>query len=541
MKEKQKTVDKHSFSNNGKSGLYYFCTKCQTYVKDQYCPTHGTRYVTIKFFTNNHSTSSDKIVKEKVKKVVSAEKKMVQKQPVRMVTAKPVQKTSPGVRASSSLHKSPQEVSSGVKVSPSVRKSPQKVSSEVKASSPVRKSSQEFPSRKPVESSGKTKPSPVTSSAKIPTTEVLSKKQPALQEKTSVSSQNEAPAEHEPEAAKKKIPPVSETIKFPRPSKKRMRVYSESPEPFKRFKRILGISGILILILGLLFFAIRYEKAQRKEALVTRIFDRAESLYEAGKYQKALSLYREVVIIHPGSETSKLAQKRIQVIESRLQSGKASGTTNTVNVKELMQKLQKAYERQRYSRPQNDNALMYIDQILKIDPENKTAREILNNILNYFRLQASIALQSKQFSRALQYYEIILKYEPNNPRTRETYNILKKLVRKTRSPGKTRGALEKKTPSRAPIKKGPVLENTQQGNLTRVFPEVKKNNSPFSDRGFTESNLSDYSARREVIAGISSDSLNRVSSSKKLYRNKTEDLIRILNFVDSVRVSLKQN
>ncbi len=71
-----------------------------------------------------------------------------------------------------------------------------------------------------------------------------------------------------------------------------------------------------------------------------------------------------------------------------------------------------AYNENRYTIPENDNAMKYVSEILAKDPTNSTALEIKKKIINEYKQKANDAYKKRQFDTAIGYYTKLLKLAP---------------------------------------------------------------------------------------------------------------------------------
>ena len=207
--------------------------------------------------------------------------------------------------------------------------------------------------------------------------------------------------------------------------------------------KFLWISASLagLLIIGsALFFSMSLEKPIIPN---NSLFAEAENLYLSGNYSGALSKFREFIDKHPDNALVELASFKIYEI------GKMQAVTVADNsqddpadienelkekqlqlISSLMKKAKTAYLRKRYLKPEEDNAMFFVSQIQKLDPEHIGALEIQNHIVSFYREKAAAAFEENAYRTAYKYYQNILKIVPEDDHAKKQVNSIPRKHRK---------------------------------------------------------------------------------------------------------------
>jgi tetratricopeptide (TPR) repeat protein len=164
---------------------------------------------------------------------------------------------------------------------------------------------------------------------------------------------------------------------------------------------------------ALLFFAVTALYSFYYPGKVKRtLYDRAEEHFLHGRHEAALQLYGEYKLRYPADGVIPEVNKRIiQIGENE-----AAQLQKQVKIYALMQKAAESYNKQCYLKPENDNAMIYIREILQEDPGFVPALALQNRIVDFYFEQAEMAFDIDRYDRAVMYYENILAIRPDDTR-----------------------------------------------------------------------------------------------------------------------------
>lgn len=177
------------------------------------------------------------------------------------------------------------------------------------------------------------------------------------------------------------------------------------------------------------------------------LFAEAENLYHAGNFAVAITKYQEFVEKHPDNALVELASAKItelnkmQLIMNETTSPAPAAVAAAVTkepglseadqreITSLMKKAKTAYLRKRYLSPAEESAIFFLTQVLTMDPENESAKEMKGNILSFYREKADAAFDDRIYKTAYKYYQNILKISPKD---RQALANVNKIPRKYR-------------------------------------------------------------------------------------------------------------
>jgi RNA polymerase subunit RPABC4/transcription elongation factor Spt4 len=166
-----------------------------------------------------------------------------------------------------------------------------------------------------------------------------------------------------------------------------------------------GGSALVLIFSAMIIYAFYYPNYNRKA-----LYSRAEELLNQGHTEAAVQLYREYKLRYPADGAIPEINERI----NRIQQNESEFTQKQVRIFELMQKAAEAYNQQHYLVPDEDNAVRYISEILREDPDFIPALELQNRIVDFYFAQAEAAFDEDNYDRAVAYYQNLLVIKPNN-------------------------------------------------------------------------------------------------------------------------------
>lgn len=165
----------------------------------------------------------------------------------------------------------------------------------------------------------------------------------------------------------------------------------------------------LITLLSAVTALYLYVKPKNTDA--NFLFAEAEKTYNNQNYASALVMYRQFVEKFPGDHLIPLAQDRISAINNQFLLEKKKKEQQT---EELLRQAKDAYSKQRFLKPENDNAIFYTSEVLKLEPANTSALELQALVVRYFEDKAETARKRGYAKTAISYYQDILVIMPND-------------------------------------------------------------------------------------------------------------------------------
>ena len=177
---------------------------------------------------------------------------------------------------------------------------------------------------------------------------------------------------------------------------------------------------LILIIIGALGFLL----TQKKGVSSAELFSQAEAFYEKGDYVNALSLYQEIKTQFPKDPLIKVVDRRIEEVKAKIEEARKTQEKLEQHLKAILERAQEAYQKRRFLKPENDNAIGYINQILALEPNYQPALELRDKIVQYFRTQAKEAEAKQQYDRAIQMYKNILQIIPDDAETLNAFNMV---------------------------------------------------------------------------------------------------------------------
>lgn len=199
---------------------------------------------------------------------------------------------------------------------------------------------------------------------------------------------------------------------------------------------------------------------------------------EKGSLEDARSALSTLFSIN--SNSKQYIELSDKIIEYELS---AEGSLEKKEINALKKKVATAIKRSRFTTPAGDNALLYYQQILIIDPENKFAATGTQNLAGRYALMANEALNASKLEKAESYVATIMAISPEHPSlTLLTNRIVK--VNKIRLKQSSRRDIEKSVvkPAATEITKTTVV----QQNVKKISSD-----NQITDTGTTSTNQTD--------------------------------------------------
>lgn len=245
----------------------------------------------------------------------------------------------------------------------------------------------------------------------------------------------------------------------------------------------IGSSALILIIIALsLFFSgsptpeatdtaeelqqekLQQQKLQQKNKQLEQLLSNAEQAMSQKKYvtpdnNNAHYFYQQVLTIEPDN---KPAKKGIKKIESQLlllartnydndditaakqyleqltivnpHSNEADKLNNLIQnyfksvsqVNDLLNRAENKLNNSEYTKPENDNAFYYYQQVLVIDADNQAANKGIRNIEDQLLKQANTAFKNKQYVKSLDYLAQLKLVNPESKNAKSLQNKINK-------------------------------------------------------------------------------------------------------------------
>jgi TolA-binding protein/RNA polymerase subunit RPABC4/transcription elongation factor Spt4 len=188
-------------------------------------------------------------------------------------------------------------------------------------------------------------------------------------------------------------------------------VSSANPSVAKSFKNkvpgwIYWVGSFTLMIATVMILYSFYYPDYAKKSL----FSRAEEHFQEGRYEAALQLYREYKMRYPGNDVIPAVNERI----NQIRENESARIQKQIKIYSLMKKAAESYNKKRFLKPYDENAMMYIREALQEDPAFVPALALQNRIVDFYFEQAAKAFDEDRYDRAVMYYENILAIRPTD-------------------------------------------------------------------------------------------------------------------------------
>jgi TonB family protein len=206
--------------------------------------------------------------------------------------------------------------------------------------------------------------------------------------------------------------------------------FRESPQPPKQFQaenfeskkgrsptnqKQIPLIMSLIIILFLISSAATYYLVNNSENEGSLQFSRAEELFENQNYHQALMAYGKFLREFPESPLASSARKKTTEINRILKEIDAENKRILAEIAPLMAKADKAFQTRKLLVPPKDNAYLYLTEIFALDPNYKPAKDMQQDIVDYYLQLANVAMESKKYGLAVRNFDSSLKFKPEDP------------------------------------------------------------------------------------------------------------------------------
>lgn len=188
----------------------------------------------------------------------------------------------------------------------------------------------------------------------------------------------------------------------------------------RRFVLLVALVTTALLVSGVWYMIDWFEFQESKS-----LFSKGEMLYQQGKYSDAKQVYQEYLRQYPKGDFASLSLLRTVEIQDSLLAVEARHLMLQKRLPELVDKAIQAFQQGNYLTPEDNNALMYIEEILEIDPENNYILKMRQKIIKFYMDQADQAVARQSRHTAIRYYENVLRIDPLNMPAIEKLSAIK--------------------------------------------------------------------------------------------------------------------
>ena len=175
----------------------------------------------------------------------------------------------------------------------------------------------------------------------------------------------------------------------------------------RRFVLLVALVTTALLVSGVWYMIDWFEFQESKS-----LFSKGEMLYQQGKYSDAKLVYQDYLRQYPEGDFASLSMLRTAEIQDSLLAVEAQHLMLQKKLPELVDKAIQAFQGGNYLTPEDNNALMYIEEILAIDPENNYILKMKQKIIKFYMEQGNQAVARQSRNTAIRYYETVLRIEP---------------------------------------------------------------------------------------------------------------------------------
>ncbi len=194
---------------------------------------------------------------------------------------------------------------------------------------------------------------------------------------------------------------------------------SDTPQASRKTLIYVIVGVAALLLVGALFLFVVNSDSSEKGAQSAQLFAQAESFFTAGNHANALRLYRQLVNQYPEDPLAEVARSRMAKVQAALLELERDKLMREQRITLLLEQARKAFARQRYLSPEDDNAELYIREILMLDPAHEEALQLQQKIVDYYTRRGEMAFQKKRYQAARRFFENVLEISPEDAYARE--------------------------------------------------------------------------------------------------------------------------
>ena len=176
---------------------------------------------------------------------------------------------------------------------------------------------------------------------------------------------------------------------------------------------LVTIIGAIIIAAGIVS-AVAYFAIGAGEMDPTSLYSKAEQTYNEENYTEARALYATFVEKYPEDPLLPIVKDKLTQLDRIIANSMASTPEGKKRIQQLMLKANIAFNKRQFSVPKDDNALSYLQKIIKISPDYAPALDMQEKIYLYFENEAQKAEEASDFKEALRNYQILSSIKPQN-------------------------------------------------------------------------------------------------------------------------------
>lgn len=182
---------------------------------------------------------------------------------------------------------------------------------------------------------------------------------------------------------------------------------SELQEETKWYKRFAKYGGLFAAAAVLVFamYAYIYPRYDMQAR-----FEKAEALFAAQEFRKAKAQYELFALKYPLNSKIGIVKSRLEALEKLEQKEREKQQ----KIRQLMEKATLAFKQQRYLTPEDDNVILYLNQVLALEPEFSMAQTLREQIVNKYFALAETALAKEDYNKAVTFFQNILQIMPGD-------------------------------------------------------------------------------------------------------------------------------
>jgi TonB family protein len=182
---------------------------------------------------------------------------------------------------------------------------------------------------------------------------------------------------------------------------------SELQEETKWYKRFAKYGGLFAA--AAVFVFAMYAYIYPRYDMQVR-FEKAEALFAAQEFRKAKAQYELFALKYPLDSKIGVVKSRLEALEKLEQKEREKQQ----KIRELMEKATLAFKQQRYLTPEDDNVILYLNQVLALEPEFSMAQTLREQIVNKYFALAETALAREDYNKAVTFFQNILQIMPGD-------------------------------------------------------------------------------------------------------------------------------
>ena len=188
----------------------------------------------------------------------------------------------------------------------------------------------------------------------------------------------------------------------------------------------------------------------------SQLFLLARKKYDIGDISAAEQYLKQLEIVKPNSDRANALKKNIQ-----------NFSKDNTQISNLLNKAEGRLNKNQYTKPENDNAFHYYQQVLNLDPDNQLAKKGIKNIEEQLLKQASSSYKNKQYNDSLDY---LAQLKLINPESIDAKKLQDNINEKQAGPSQIASLLNKATTQ----KKNNYYTSPKNNNAFDTYNKILK-------------------------------------------------------------------